>query len=81
MAYRPETPNANVDQLTYLLSELERIGDALQLIEDGRAFPVRYAAPKRPRQGALYYADGTVWNPGSGQGLYRYNGVAFVFVG
>ncbi len=26
------------------------------------------------RKGMLAYADGTNWNPGSGEGLYRYNG-------
>ena len=42
-----------------------------------RAEPVRYWA------GMVVYADGTDWNPGSGQGLYRRNvaNSAWVFVG
>jgi len=33
------------------------------------------AEPERPRDGDLVYADGTNWNPGSGEGGYlRENG-------
>jgi hypothetical protein len=42
----------------------------------------QYAAPKNPRAGTIVYADGTTWNPGSGQGVYRYTiAGAWVFVG
>ena len=44
-------------------------------------FVVLDAAPAKPRKGLLVYADGSTWNPGSGQGLYRYTGSAWVFVG
>jgi hypothetical protein len=30
--------------------------------------------PSRPRDGLIVYADGTDWNPGSGRGLYVYDG-------
>ena len=33
---------------------------------------VTYVAPVKPRAGMLAYADGTQWDPGSGEGLYRY---------
>ena len=33
---------------------------------------VLYAEPIKPRPGMLVCADGTTWNPGSGEGLYRY---------
>lgn len=35
------------------------------------------------KDGKLAYADGVSWNPGSGKGLYRYNGdtSSWVFVG
>lgn len=81
MAYSPTSAGSSTDVLQYVLKELDKVSQALQLIEDGGAFPVRYVGPKRPRIGRLYYADGTSWNPGSGQGLYRYNGSAYVFVG
>lgn len=32
-----------------------------------------HAAPERPRTGTIVYADGTDWNPGSGEGLYVYD--------
>ena len=35
---------------------------------------VLYAAPDRPRNGMIVYADGTSWNPGFGQGPYAYLG-------
>lgn len=38
-------------------------------------------APVTPRQGLMAYADGVHWNPGSGQGLYEYNGTSWVFAG
>lgn len=42
---------------------------------------VLHAAPIRPRQGVIVYADGTDWNPGSGEGVYRHNGTSWVFLG
>lgn len=33
---------------------------------------VSYAAPAKLRVGLIIYADGTVWDPGSGEGLYVY---------
>ena len=41
---------------------------------------VSYAAPLRPRIGMLVYADGTTWNPGSGEGLYVYKSGGWTFV-
>ena len=37
--------------------------------------------PEYKRVGLLAFADGTAWNPGSGQGYYRYNGTTWSFVG
>jgi hypothetical protein len=31
-----------------------------------------HVEPKRPRVGMLVYADGTDWDPGSGEGVYVY---------
>ena len=35
----------------------------------------------KPRKGYVVYADGVNWNPGSGEGLYRYDGTAWKFIG
>lgn len=40
--------------------------------------PPSYAAPARPREGAIANADGTNWNPGGGAGLYQYLSSAWV---
>lgn len=32
---------------------------------------VQYAEPVKYREGDFAFADGTVWNPGSGRGLYQ----------
>lgn len=32
--------------------------------------------PQRPRVGMVVYADGTHWNPGSGEGIYYYKSTA-----
>ena len=37
--------------------------------------------PEYKRVGLLCFADGAAWNPGSGQGYYRYTGTAWSFVG
>lgn len=34
---------------------------------------ISYAAPTRPREGMVAYADGTKWNPGYGAGAYFYS--------
>lgn len=38
-------------------------------------------APTKPREGMTAYADGTNWNPGYGEGLYVFNGSAWVPLG
>lgn len=35
-------------------------------------FDEQHHAPEKPRVGLVVYADGTDWNPGSGEGLYVY---------
>src|SRR6187399_2158606 len=42
---------------------------------------VWHAAPVKPREGLLVYADGVNWNPGSGPGYYSYVGGSWVFMG
>lgn len=43
---------------------------------------VLYAAPAIASAGMIVYADGTTWNPGAGEGVYRYSlGGAWVHLG
>ena len=41
---------------------------------------VLHVIPRIPAVGTLAYADGTDWNPGSGEGLYVYKSGGWTFV-
>lgn len=43
----------------------------------GTRYQKRTVAPASPQEGDVYFADGTSWNPGSGKGLYFYDGSAY----
>lgn len=45
-------------------------------LEQRAAFKIEFrnVAPLKPREGMIYGADGTNWNPGDGQGVYVYYG-------
>jgi hypothetical protein len=80
-SYQPADPPSDPAQLQrYLREELAKLKAAIDAVADGFD-PVTYAAPAKPRQGMRRYADGTSWNPGSGAGLYRFDGAAWVFLG
>jgi len=60
-------------------SELEKL--ALQQQEPEPIimyFQTLTAAPAKPSDGMLVRADGAVWNPGAGAGIYERNGGAWV---
>ena len=61
--------------------EFDAIAKQLTGMFDGIRFRVLSAEPGRKNRGDVVYADGTTWDPGSGEGLYRYTGAAWVFVG
>ena len=53
----------------YVVNELKRIGDVFFNQATFRLERTN-VAPTRPREGDIRYADGTNWNPGSGEGIY-----------
>ena len=53
----------------FLINELKRIGDVF-LNQALFRLETTNVAPTRPRGGDLRYADGSNWNPGSGEGIY-----------
>jgi hypothetical protein len=54
---------------TWVNGELSRISDDLRRID-----LVEYAEePTQPYNGLRVIADGTIWNPGSGRGVYWYD--------
>ncbi len=56
----------------------ERITDLEQKLDHLNLFLATmvevYSEPSKPRNGVFVFADGTTWDPGSGRGLYIYNG-------
>lgn len=85
MRYTPEPlsfspSNVTTQELTeYLQRALAGISAAIDGQADGNLEVFR-SAPARPRQGMLRYADGVAWDPGSGDGLYVYDGSAWSIV-
>lgn len=73
----------NIQTVTELLryvQDLERrVAVSMASLASGH-MDVLYAAPDKPRAVLLAVADGTSWNPGSGYGLYAYNGTAWILV-
>jgi hypothetical protein len=57
-------------------ARLEELG---LLNRDFITLKVHHVAPKKPRKGQVVYADGTNWDPGSGEGLYVYK-AGWIFI-
>jgi len=84
LGWTPNPAPTNAEQLpTYLFSELNRFADivthAILYPSLPKTFvePGTEVQPSKPRDGALRYADGTKWNPGSGAGIYFYDGTSW----
>jgi len=56
--------------IAFLRNELARLQQALNEAQPEYTFQVRNVAPTKTWAGMSVYADGTNWNPGSGQGVY-----------
>ena len=71
--YTPNpVPDNPKDLPKYLLEELTKLQGALQ--ESPTTFiEVKNATPARKKQGDIVYADGSNFNPGSGEGIYFVN--------
>lgn len=52
--------------------ELQAISAAIQALALGH-LDTTTVAPTKPRAGDIRYADGTLWNPGTGEGIYYFN--------
>ena len=72
--YQPSNipPGTDPALALWLSTEMNAIKRGLEeAMPTGNQYKVLYAEPARPRTGRVVYADGTEWNPGSGEGLYR----------
>ena len=65
------TPTEVENVVEYLGRVMPLIASALRVIDDS-LFNVTNVAPTRTEDGMIRYADGTNWNPGSGEGMYAY---------
>ena len=65
-------PLDNEDLGIYVVTELKRLAD---IVLNQAIFRLErtHVAPTRPRGGDVRYADGSNWNPGSGEGIYFFN--------
>lgn len=71
----------NVDELReYLGRELQKLGALVNMLADGQ-IERSYAPPDKFKDGMIRYADGTSWDPGSGQGIYYFDGTTWQFLG
>ncbi len=71
--YTPRPVPTDVNQLPqFLTTELQNISNAENSISSFFGLAKQFVAPVKPFDGQFVYADGTHWNPGSGQGLYYY---------
>ena len=59
---------AVIDQIQRELDEIARAFVDLNQVQ----LKTLHIEPIRPRNGIIVYADGTDWNPGSGEGYYGY---------
>ena len=76
--YVPTDPEA-LSQ--FLMGELDRLASAVGGSSTSLLYDVLHVEPSKPRQGLTAYADGSDWNPGSGEGLYRYDGTTWHYLG
>jgi len=83
LSYQPNPNYDNTDLGVYVAKELQKISDEFRANQvESIEFKVWHVEPDKPRQGLMYYADGSDWNPLSGgEGLYRHTGSAWVKVG
>lgn len=69
--YTPRQFPITPDQLPdYVQQELQNVARAFVDPVNFVQLNVTTVAPAKPRRGQCYFADGTSWNPGSGEGVY-----------
>lgn len=61
-------------------AELLRISQVLENLVNWY-IPVLTIAPEKPQKGQIVYADAASWDPGSGSGVYTYDGSAWNKIG
>lgn len=67
-AYTPGTQGSDITR--FLREELERANNATESTWTHETLEKLTQEPTRKRVGMMVYADGSLWNPGSGEGVY-----------
>lgn len=80
--YTPgQVPTDPKDFARFMREELDKLAAVVSLLAAGH-LDQQYAAPTKPRDGDIRYAAGAPdWNPGSGAGIYRFDGTTWHFLG
>lgn len=65
------TKQSMLDLVQWTSYEFQGVASAMQGTEPDQIWN---SAPPKPRRGTYAYADGTHWNPGSGEGPYTFDG-------
>lgn len=76
-----EPPESDDPQVLkeYIKRMFQDIAANFERISDGRIIEERNAAPPKPRNGMIAYADGVDWNPAAaGEGFHGYENGAWV---
>jgi len=77
-SYNPGPIPANSGPMgLYVQNEFFKVAAYMEALRLGGALPKTHVAPTKTHDGMLRYADGTNWNPGSGEGIYAYYGSAW----
>jgi len=68
--YEPGAPPVNEEDMgIYVVTELKRLASVV-LNQAIFRLERTHVAPDKPRGGDIRYADGSNWDPGSGEGVY-----------
>lgn len=82
--YTPNAPPGGDDHreiLGWVFQELIELSGILANLESGVFLVEHTAAPAKPRERQIAFADGTSWNPGNGKGVYVFYNNAWHFLG
>lgn len=82
MSYDPsEIPNTSLEDIARAVTdELKRIAESINTTDVIR-IAERNVALDKPRDGDVINADGTNYDPGSGKGIYYFDGTSYNFLG
>jgi len=79
MNWNPNPPPVGGITVASLAEWLYRtLRDLAGVLQSVHHYEVLHTAPDKPKIGDVYYADGSDWNPGSGEGLYVYTAAGYV---